>query len=57
MCPLIAHCHRGLGKLHARPGRREQATRHLDAATTMYRDMDMRGWLEQAEAESLSVPG
>ncbi len=58
MRPLVAHCHRGLGKLYARTGKREQATRHLEtAAATMYCDMDMRGWLEQAEAESPSVPG
>jgi tetratricopeptide (TPR) repeat protein len=52
MRPLVAHCHLGLGKLYARTGRREQATKHLDTAATMYRDMDMRCWLEQAEAES-----
>ena len=31
---------------------REQAQEHLTTATTMYREMDMRFWLEQAEAES-----
>ncbi len=50
MRPLVAHCHLGLGKLYRRTGRREQAREHLTAATTMYRDMDMRFWLEQAEA-------
>ena len=49
--PLIAHCHLGLGKLYRRTGPREQAHEHLIAATTMYREMDMRFWLEQAEAE------
>jgi len=29
----------------------EQAQEHLATATTMYREMDMRFWLEQAEAE------
>ena len=52
MRPLVAHCHLGLGKLYARTGRHEQATKHLDTAATMYRDMDMGCWLEQAEAES-----
>ena len=33
------------------PGKREQAQEHLTTATTMYREMDMRFWLEQAEAE------
>jgi tetratricopeptide (TPR) repeat protein len=51
MRPLAAHCHLGLGKLYARTGKREQAQEHLRTATTMYRDMDMRFWLEQAEAE------
>jgi hypothetical protein len=51
MRPLVAHCHLGLGKLYRRSGTREQARDHLTAATTMYRDMDMRYWLPQAEAE------
>jgi predicted protein tyrosine phosphatase len=51
MRPLVAHCHLGLGKLYLRSGNREQAQEHLVTATTMYREMDMRFWLEQAEAE------
>jgi class 3 adenylate cyclase/tetratricopeptide (TPR) repeat protein len=51
MRPLVAHCHLGLGKLHRRPGRRDQAREHLASAATMYREMDMRLWLEQAQAE------
>ena len=51
MRPLAAHCHLGLGKLYRRTGQREQAREHLTLATTMYREMDMRFWLEQAEAE------
>ena len=51
MRPLVAHCHLGLGKLYRRPGKRQQAQEHLTVATTMYREMDMRLWLEQAEAE------
>jgi tetratricopeptide (TPR) repeat protein len=50
MRPLVAHCHFGLGKLHRRTGKREQAQEHLRTATTMYREMDMRFWLEQVEA-------
>ena len=49
--PLVAHCHLGLGKLYRRTGKREQAQEHLTTATTMYRDMGMTYWLEQAEAE------
>ncbi len=51
MCPLVAHCHHGLGKLYRRTGKREQAQEHLTTVTTMYREMDMRFWLEKAEAE------
>jgi len=51
MRPLVAHCHLGLGKLYRCTGKREQAREHLTAATTMYREMDMTFWLEQAEAE------
>ncbi len=51
MRPLAAHCHLGLGKLSRRTGKREQAHEHLTTATTMYRDMDMRFWLEQAETD------
>ena len=50
MRPLIAHCHLGLGKLSRRTGKREQAQEHLATATTMYREMGMTYWLEQAEA-------
>jgi len=51
MRPLIAHCHFGLGKLYRRTGRRQEAQKHLVTATTMYREMGMTYWLEQAEAE------
>jgi class 3 adenylate cyclase/tetratricopeptide (TPR) repeat protein len=51
MRPLVAHCHLGLGKLYRRTGKRDQAQEHLTTATTMYREMDMRFWLEKAEAE------
>ena len=46
-----AHCDLGLGKLYRRTGKREQAREHLTTAATMYREMGMRFWLEQAEAE------
>jgi len=52
MRPLVAHCHLGLGTLYRRTGKREQAQEHLSLATTMYREMDMRFWLEQAEVET-----
>jgi hypothetical protein len=55
MRPLIAHCHLGLGTLYTRTGKRGQVTDHLEMAAAMYRDMDMRFWLAQAEAEPNGV--
>jgi class 3 adenylate cyclase/tetratricopeptide (TPR) repeat protein len=49
--PLLAQCHRGLGKLDQRTGKSERAGEHVVAAMTMYREMGMTYWLEQAEAE------
>jgi len=49
--PLVAHCHLGLGKLYRRTGEREQAQGRLATATTMYHEMDMPFWLEQAEKQ------
>jgi tetratricopeptide (TPR) repeat protein len=50
MRPLVAHCHLGLGKLSRQAGHPEQAKADVTAAATMYREMDMRFWLEKAEA-------
>jgi hypothetical protein len=55
MRPLISHCHLGLGKLYRRTGKREQAQENLTIATTMYREMEMTYWLEQAEAEATGL--
>ena len=49
MRPLVAHCHLGLGKLYKRTGKRQDAQEHAGTAKTMYGEMDMRFWLEQAE--------
>ena len=57
MRPLIAHCHLGLGKLFRRTGQREQAHEHLSTAMTMYREMNMRFWLDQAEAQITQASG
>ena len=51
MRPLVAHCHLGLGKLYRRTGKRQEAEEHLTTAAAMYREMDMRFWLDEAEAE------
>jgi hypothetical protein len=50
MRPLVAHCHLGLGKLFGRTGKRDDAREHLTIVTTMYREMEMGFWLEQAVA-------
>ncbi len=56
MRPLVAHCYFGLGKLYRRTSPRERAREHLATATTMYREMEMRFWLEKAEAEMAGPP-
>jgi hypothetical protein len=52
MRPLAAHCHVSLGKFYRRTAQREQAQDHFTAAMAMYREMDMRFWLEKAERET-----
>jgi tetratricopeptide (TPR) repeat protein len=49
--PLVAHCHAGLAKLYSRVGKRDPAHQHFTTAAAMYREMEMRLWLGQAEAE------
>jgi tetratricopeptide (TPR) repeat protein len=49
--PLVARCHFGLSKLYRRTDKPEQAREHFTTATTLYREMGMPHWLEQAEAE------
>jgi sugar phosphate isomerase/epimerase len=51
MRPLAAHCHLSLGKPSRRTGKRQEAQEHLNTAATMYREMGMRFWLEQAERQ------
>jgi len=51
MRPLAAHCHFGLGALYQRTGQRDRAREHFATAGTMYREMDMRFWLEKIRAE------
>jgi tetratricopeptide (TPR) repeat protein len=51
MRPLVARCRLGLGRLRRRAGTAQEAHEHLATAATMFREMGMRYWLEQAEAE------
>ena len=55
MRPLVAHCHLGLGTLYRQTGKGEQAREHLTTSATMYREMDMSFWLDQAEAAGARV--
>jgi hypothetical protein len=57
LCPLVAHCHLGLGRLYGRTGGGPKAREHLTIASTMYREMDMGSGLEKAEAvQSDAIP-
>jgi class 3 adenylate cyclase/tetratricopeptide (TPR) repeat protein len=49
MCPLVAHCHLGLGNLYRGIGETERAHEKFTAAATMYREMEMGFWLNRAE--------
>ena len=51
MRPLPAHCRLGLGKLYRRAGRTDEARAELSVAVTMLRELEMTGWLTEAEAE------
>jgi hypothetical protein len=57
MRPLVAHCHRGLGRLYATIGQQEQARTKRVAAIILYRTMDMTFWLPQTEAALAQVEG
>ena len=48
MCPVVAHCHYGLGRLYGKTGLGEEARVALSTAIDLYRTMDMTLWLPQA---------
>jgi tetratricopeptide (TPR) repeat protein len=52
---LQAHCHRSLGLLYAKTGRRDEARADLSTAIDLYRAMAMTFWLPQAEAALTQV--
>ena len=56
MRPLLAHCHMGLSRLYKRTAKADKVQKHLTVATTMFRQMEMRFWLENAEAEMKELP-
>lgn len=49
MRPVVAHCRLGLGKLHASLGDGKAAHAELQAALSMYREMNMHHWPDQAQ--------
>lgn len=49
MCPLQAHCHRGLGVLYSKTRQGERARSELSMAIDLYRSMKMTFWLPQTE--------
>src|SRR5262245_40886223 len=55
MRPLTAHCHLGLGKLFRHVSKRQQAREHFTAAAALYREMDMRFWLELEDIATTRV--
>lgn len=40
-----------MGKLYQHTGQPREAQEHLTTATALYREMEMRFWLDPAEAE------
>ena len=52
MRPLLAHCHFGLAELYQNASKQPESSAHLATAATIYRDLDMRYWLERATAVS-----
>ena len=50
LCPLLAHCHLGLGTLYDGFNQPEPARLELSAAVELFRSMDMTFWLRRAEA-------
>jgi tetratricopeptide (TPR) repeat protein len=57
MRPLVARCHLGLGRLYGRIGRTDEARTELGRAATLFREMGMHGWPEQAERELKELDG
>jgi len=51
MRPLVARCHLALGTLDRQAGARASGAQHLDLAVTMFHEMDMRFWLDEALKE------
>ena len=57
MRPAVAHCHLGLGELHTRAGRREEAQEYLRTASGLFRDMGIASLHARAERHLGSPSG
>jgi tetratricopeptide (TPR) repeat protein len=57
MRPLVAHCHRALSSLYRQLDHSGSALEHLTLAKEMYRDMEMRFWLDNFAASSAASAG
>ncbi|HKW92497.1 MAG TPA: AAA family ATPase [Methylomirabilota bacterium] len=49
--PLVAECHRALGRLYCRAGQSRKGQGHLQTALTLFREMAAGPWASQVEAE------
>jgi hypothetical protein len=56
MCPPRRPLPPRSQQLYRRTGKRQEAHEHLTTATTMYREMGMRFWVEEAEVEMRALP-
>jgi hypothetical protein len=57
MRPLIAHCHLSLGELYAQIDRSDKAQEELSTAIDLYRFMEMRAGLREAEIALAKIAG
>jgi tetratricopeptide (TPR) repeat protein len=55
MRPLLARCHFELGQLNRKREKPEEAKKHLNIAISMFREMDMRSYLDEAEKEKVQL--
>ena len=55
MRPLVAHCHLGMGELHAAAGRPAEARSALVQASRLYEEMGMSHWTKRAQAAQSGV--
>jgi hypothetical protein len=55
MRPLMAHCHLGLGRLCLKAGQREQASIGIATGIDLYRTLEMRFRLPQAESTLIQM--